>query len=441
MTRARAQQRLGVTILLLASCWGCSQHSTPFEWPLPEGFPPPSVPADNPMTTEKVELGRHLFYDTRLSANNTQACGTCHQQQYAFAEPQPVAIGSTGEAHRRNTLALVNVAFNATLTWSHPQLIALERQHLIPMFGEAPIELGITGHEQEVLARFQRDTRYQTLFAAAFPDAEKLTYEYMVKALASFVRSLISVNSPFDRYAYGYDDSALSESARRGLNLFFSERLECHHCHGGFNFSQSSTHQGSELLERPFHNTGLYNLADGGDDPDQGLFEFSGDPADRGKFRAPTLRNISYTAPYMHDGSLATLAEVVDFYAAGGRQIGAGPRAGDGRNHPNKSIFVRGFELSTQDRDDLLAFLHALADPDFISNPAWADPFASEHRRLALSPVHSSTEGLAGAEQDKRGQGRREPGNNGDGIAHRQIVLEDVVGQQRGDGRPPGDAQ
>ena len=396
MTRPWAQRMVLCWVLLTSA--GCGPQSTPYPWPLPVGFPPPPVPADNPMTLEKVELGRHLFFDTRLSANNTQACGTCHQQRFAFAEPRRVAVGSTGKAHRRNTLALVNVAYNATLTWSHPELTTLERQHLIPMFGEEPIELGITGHERKVLDRLRRDAAYQALFTAAFPDAPVLTYEHVVKALASFVRSLISADSAFDRYAYGYDDAALSASARRGLNLFFSERLECHHCHGGFNFSQSSSHQGSELLERPFHNTGLYNVADSGDYPDQGLFEFTGRPADRGKFRAPTLRNIAYTAPYMHDGSLATLPAVLDFYGAGGRHIPTGLHAGDGRRHPNKSVFMKGFTLSEQERTDLLAFLNALSDPAFIDNPAWADPFTPPP--ATSSRVHGLPERSQSADQN-----------------------------------------
>ena len=396
---------LAAAVLL---CAGCESDEASFAWALPQGFPTPTVPADNPMTADKVELGRHLFFDTQLSANGSQSCGSCHQQQHAFAEPKPLAVGSTGEAHRRNTLALVNVAYNATLTWSHPELLELERQHLIPMFGEQPVELGMTGHEQEILERFRSDAAYQALFAAAFPDAKTIGYEHIVKALASFVRSLISADSPFDRYAYAYDDAALSESARRGLNLFFSERLECHHCHGGFNFSQSSTHQGSELLERPFHNTGLYNLGDDGDYPatDQGLFEFTGDPADRGKFRAPTLRNIAYTAPYMHDGSLATLGDVVDFYAAGGRLITTGAAAGDGRRHPNKSAFVKGFELTAQERTDLLAFLNALSEPGFISNPATADPFQAATAAGRSALAHSFPKRFEGSVQNDSRQRR-----------------------------------
>ena len=160
----------------------------------------------------------------------------------------------------------------------------------------------------------------------------------------------------------------LNESAQRGLNLFFSERLECHHCHGGFNFTQSSKHQNQLLDLKPFHNTGLYNTDEKGAYPivDQGLFEVSLDAKDMGRFRAPTLRNVALTAPYMHDGSLATLEQVIEFYAAGGR--------GQGINSPLKSPFVKGFELSPQDKQDLLAFLHSLTDKSFLTNPDFSEP-------------------------------------------------------------------
>lgn len=364
-----------LALLMLAGC-GQQEVVKEYQWAIPEGFPKPQVPADNPMSDEKVALGRFLFYDTQLSANQTQSCASCHQQQHAFAEALPVSVGSTGQLHRRNAQALVNIAYNKTLTWAHPSLDSIERQMLLPMFGEEPIEMGITGHEEQVLARFNTP-EYQARFLAAFGQRE-ISFHKINHAIASFVRSLISFNSAFDRYAYQLDDEALSESQLRGMNLFFSERLECHHCHGGFNFTQSTSHEKQLLDRRPFHNTGLYQVNGSYPQKDIGLAEITLDPRDNGAFRAPTLRNISLSAPYMHDGSVATLSEVIDLYAAGGRSITSGPFAGDGRSHPQKSSFVTGFELSDEEKADLLSFLQSLTDQSFIHNPALASPFMQE---------------------------------------------------------------
>ncbi len=360
--------RVILLIFLFCCLTACQKAPTPWQWQIPDGFPRPQVPDDNPMTAEKVELGRQLFYDRNLSANQVQSCGNCHQQQFAFSEPLPHSSGSTGQKVRRNSMPLVNVAYNSHLTWAHSELTTLEAQILIPMFGEEPIELGITGHENNVLARFDND-KYRPLFAAAFP-GESLSFELIVKALASFVRSLTSFNSAFDRYAYYGEDDALSESALRGMELFFSERLECHHCHGGFNFSQASKHAGQAFDVTAFHNTGLYNEDGAGAYPssDMGLLEISLKPEHMGQFRAPTLRNVAVSAPYMHDGSVATLQEVIAIYAAGGR--------GEGINNPLKSPFMHGFMLNTQDSQDLLAFLHSLTDEDFLTNRQHADPGA-----------------------------------------------------------------
>jgi cytochrome c peroxidase len=329
------------------------------------------------MTKARVELGRHLFYDKNLSYNQTQSCASCHQQRYAFAEPRITSIGSTGQKHRRNAPALINIAYNKTLTWAHNGIKDLETQLLLPMFGEEPIELGISGHEKEVLQRFNTP-KYLDLFDKAYP-GEAIDFSTIIKAISSFVRSLVSLNSPFDRYAYDGDDNALSESALRGMELFFSERLECHHCHGGFNFTQSTFHQQQQLERNPFHNTGLYHVSPDGAYPssDDGLYEITLNPQDHGKFRAPTLRNIALTAPYMHDGSLATLDEVIEFYAAGGRNITEGPHQGDGRKNPLKSPFIKGFELTEQEKQDLIAFLQSLTDESVIHNPNYRDPKGS----------------------------------------------------------------
>ncbi len=354
--------------------------ATDYAWDLPPGFPVPYVPPDNPMTQAKVELGRYLFYDPRLSGNNTMSCSSCHIQSLAFTDGRIVPIGSTGEAHIRNSQSLTNVAYNATFTWGNPVLTQIEQQVVIPMFGEFPVEMGITGNEDVVLNRLMQDPLYQQLFAAAFPDeANPVTYHNIVQALSSFVRTMISGNSPYDRFVYQGDTTALSESALRGMNLFLSEKFECHHCHGGFNFTLSTRHANTTFPEQPFFNTGLYNIDGAGAYPrgNRGVFEITGNPDDMGHFRPPTLRNIALTAPYMHDGSIATLEEVILFYAAGGRNITNGDYIGDGRANPYKSGFVPGFQITDQEMQDLINFLISLTDEQFITDPKLSNPFES----------------------------------------------------------------
>lgn len=352
--------------------------STAYEWDLPMGFPMPVVPDDNPMTVEKVELGRHLFYDPRLSGNGRQACASCHLREHGFAEPRAASLGSTGESTARNAPGLANTLYYSTLTWSSRVLTEFEQQMLIPMFGEDPVELGITGSEEEVLARFRDEEIYQNLFAAAFPGQEApVTFGNVVKAIACFLRTMIAGASPWHQAVYQGRDEALGESARRGAELFFSERLECHHCHGGFHFSQATRHDGTVFEEVSFHNTGLYNLDGLGAYPasDPGLIALTGHPEDMGKFRAPSLQNVAITAPYFHDGSVATLEEVIAVYEAGGRDIQSGPLAGDGRANPYKSGFIRGFTLTDQERRDLIAFLEALTDENFLADQRFSNPF------------------------------------------------------------------
>jgi cytochrome c peroxidase len=268
-------------------------------------------------------------------------------------------------------MSLVNVAYATTYGWGNPTLLTLEQQAVIPMMGQDPVELGVSGHQQEILERLRQDDLYQTLFAEAFPgEDDPFTLDHVIAALASFQRTLISVNSAFDRYVFLGDDQALSASALRGYQLFNSEKMECFHCHGGLHFTDSSTHEGKVFDESAFHNTNLYNVDGMGAYPEgnQGVHDVTGDDEDRGRFKAPTLRNIAVTAPYMHDGSLQTLQEVLDHYAAGGR-------AGQDGQNPNKSSFVSGFELSDQERADLIAFLESLTDEDFLTDPRLSDPF------------------------------------------------------------------
>ncbi len=348
-----------------------------YQWDLPAGFPLPRIPDDNPMSAAKVELGRYLFYDPQLSGNGTMSCSSCHLQALAFSDGKVTSHGSTDEPLLRNSQALVNVAYNATLTWANPVLTDVEQQVLIPLFGEFPVELGITGHEEAVLARFQGDTAYQARFAAAFPEqAKPISYQTIVQALTSFVRSLISGDSPYDRYLAG-DEAALSAQAKKGMELFFSERFECHHCHVGFNLTTSTVHEKSTFSAAVFQNNGLYNLDGQGAYPrgNRGLYEITAKAEDMGRFRPPTLRNVALTAPYMHDGSISTLEAVVRHYAAGGRLTTTGELAGDGRRNPQKSALVPGFTIRDQEVAALVAFLESLTDETFITDPRFSDPF------------------------------------------------------------------
>lgn len=354
-------------------------------WDLPDTVPPPRVPEDNPMTVEKVELGRWLFYDTRLSGNQTQSCASCHVQELAFTDGLPVSPGSTGELTPRGSMSLANAGYQASLTWANDVLVRLERQAMVPLFGEDPVELGLANLEGELLDRMNADAQYPDMFAAAFPDEEDpVSVDSITRALASFQRSLTSFGSRVDRWSGG-DTTALNESEQRGLALFFGgqnaagvlDAFECFHCHGGFLYSQSSDDAFQVFDQKFFVNNGLYSLDEEGSYPagNEGLFDMTGDPGDKGRFKPPTLRNIALTAPYMHDGSIETLDEVIDHYARGGTLTEDGPNAGDGFNNPNKSSFLNGFEITEQEREDLKAFLRALTDEEFIRNPAYSNPF------------------------------------------------------------------
>ncbi len=340
--------------------------SAPYRWDLPPGFPTPRVPPDNPMSEAKVRLGRYLFYDTRLSVNGMESCASCHRQELAFTDGRAAAVGATGESHPRSSMSLVNVAYSSVLTWSDPDMRSLEKQALVPMLGEHPEELGLHGREETVLAKLAAHPVYSKLFPEAFPESNPFTLSNVAKALASFERTIISARSPWDRFHHG-DSNAISDSAKRGEVLFFSDVLAgCFRCHGGFNFSDST-----------FHNTGLYNLA--GDfsypSPNLGIYSHTKRLADVGKFKTPTLRNVELTAPYMHDGSIATLGDVLDHYAAGGRTIETGPFAGVGHDNPHKDPRMTGLHLTAQQREDLLAFLRSLTDREVTQDSRLSNPF------------------------------------------------------------------
>jgi cytochrome c peroxidase len=341
-----------------------------FDWKLPSGFPRPAVPANNPMSAAKVELGRYLFYDKRMSVNGKEACATCHRQDLAFTDGRARAQGTTGQLHPRSSMSLANVAYVPFLTWANPTLTALEEQALVPMLGEAPVELGLKGHEQEFLSAARQDTVYQRLFPRAFAgESDPYTLGNVTKAIAAFERTIVSMRSPYDRYRWGGDSSALSASAKRGELLFFSsERGGCFQCHAGWNFSSGIRFEGAPDTSMGEHdplggffNTGVTAYTE----PNRGIYEQTSRTEDIGRFRAPSLRNIAVTGPYMHDGSLATLEEVLDHYAAGGRM-----------EHPNKSKILRRFAMTDADKRDLIEFLKSLTDEELLRDARWSDPWA-----------------------------------------------------------------
>lgn len=351
----------------------------PFHWDTPAPFPRPPVPTDNPMSAVKVELGRRLFYDRRMSVTGRHSCASCHRQELAFTDGRARAVGATGQVHPRGSMSLANIGYSPGLTWAHPTLDSLEAQALVPMTGTDPVELGLGGREAAFLALVRQDTLYRRLFPASFPrDTQPFTIRRVVQALAAFQRTLVSMRSPYDRYRYGGDTSAISTAAKRGQAIFFSgQRGGCFQCHGGWNMGGAVRHEADRDVPPSFFNNGLYNIAGPTSFPvpNTGLHHETGRAEDVGRFRAPTLRNIAVTAPYMHDGSLATLSDVLDHYAAGGRTIAEGPYAGVGRDNPNKAPSVHGFVMSAVDKADLIAFLETLTDSAFLRNPAFSDPW------------------------------------------------------------------
>lgn len=353
--------RVGIVAWVALACVTSIATPSGYRWELPAGFPQPSVPADNPMSRAKVELGRYLFHDPRLSGDGDLSCASCHRQELAFTDGRARAVGTTGEIHPRGSMALGNVAYASSLTWADGSIRRLEDQARIPMLNTHPVEMGVRGAEDRVLSRLRDDARYRALFARAFPGAtDPIDLDHIARALASFERTLLTGNSPYDRVVYLDDRNAMSPEARRGMRLFFSEEIGCTGCHAGFNFSGPVTFEGAGTIEPVFHNTGL-------DPADRGLEEVTGHPRDRGRFRAPSLRNVALSAPYMHDGSFGSLEDVIRFYAAGGR--------GAGRADPNKSERITGFELDETGVADLVAFLRALTDEEFLRDPRFASPF------------------------------------------------------------------
>jgi cytochrome c peroxidase len=295
-----------------------------------------------------VELGRRLFYDADLSIDGTTSCATCHEQHRAFTEGNPTHPGVRGAAGRRNVMGLANVGYFAPLTWADPNQHKLEAQALVPMMGERPVEMGMAGQDYELARRLRSDDCYPRMFRAAFPErGGEISTNTVTMALASFERTLLSHDAPYDKFRRG-DQSALSPAAQRGMAAF--HRLGCDGCHVGDNFT-----------DQKFHHLGLYSETEAEARParDHGLREVTEIARDEGAIRTPSLRNIALTGPYMHDGSLAKLADAIVVHLKGN---GARDSA------------LKGLSISSAQEADLLAFLDSLSDQDFVTNPALALP-------------------------------------------------------------------
>ena len=297
---------------------------------LPDYFPKMNVPAKNPMSNAKVALGAKLFYDPALSADSTISCSSCHLPQFAFTDRMAKSIGVSKNLTARNSPTLINLAFHPYFMFDGG-IPTLELQAIAPLMH--PDEMGFDLFKAG--DRLNNDQEYAKISKQVFN--EPLNAQSIAYALAAFQRSLLSYQSPYDDYLQGYKN-ALSPQQLRGKDLFFSEELNCASCHSGFNLSDFE-----------FYNIGLYQ-----DYSDKGRWRVTEDENDEGKFKVPTLRNIELTGPYMHDGSIASLKEVIDFKMSGGA------------DHPIKSEKVRSFSLSESDKDDLLDFLYSLTDKEFI---------------------------------------------------------------------------
>jgi cytochrome c peroxidase len=301
----------------------------------PLGLPPVPIPADNPPTAETIALGRKLFYDPRLSKNNSVSCASCHNPYMAFADNRAVSLGAGGLTGRRNAPTLLNAAYGTTQFWDG-RASSLETQSAFPMVD--PLEMN-QAHDVSV-SKIRKDPGYKAEFALAFGPGT-ITLVQIEKALASFERTLLSGNSPFDRYEYGGDKTAMTPAAINGLAIFKDpKRGNCAVCH-------TMGEHNSLFTNYRFHNTGA-GVNGEGNFLDLGRYDQTKREADKGSFKTPSLRNVALTPPYMHDGSLKTLRDVVDFYAGGGN------------SNPYLDHDMKELHLSAQDRADLVAFLEAL---------------------------------------------------------------------------------
>lgn len=327
--------------------------ATPLDLQIPQIFAdrilPPVIPVDNPQTVEGVALGRKLFFEKKLSADNTLACAGCHNPANAFTDPRQFSIGIDGLAGNRNSMAIFNAAwnYNEMFFWDG-RASSIENQALQPVVN--PVEMHNTW--SAAANALQNDSEYPQLFAEAF-GTETIDSVLVTRAIAQFVRTLISANSKFDRYLAGTE--TLTPQELNGLNVFLDEnRGDCFHCHGNPN--------NPLWTDNIFHNNGLDEVI-----TDRGRGAVTGDPREFGLFKSPSLRNLAFTAPYMHDGRFETLDEVIDHYSEG-------LVYSETIDPLMKKVAEGGVHLTEQDKADLKAFLLSLSDSSFVNNPDFQDP-------------------------------------------------------------------
>lgn len=357
-----------LTILCCSLVWAESQPAL--------GLPPLEIPSLNPQTDEKVALGKRLFHDQRFSANGQISCATCHDASKAFTDHAPVSEGIDRLRGARNAPTVINAAFSKTQFWDG-RAPDLEAQSIQPMLN--PIEMGMHD-ERAVLDVIRHDADYPPQFARVFGvTAAEIEIAHVAKALASYERTLIAGNSPFDRYYFGNDQNAISQAAKRGLSVFFNQAAcaSCHTLDRGF----------ALFTDHQFHNIGvgydkiavlLEKLAyqqktdltlanikalSGNNVSELGRYLVTQKMLDLGAFKTPTLRNIEKTPPYMHDGSLKTLEEVVDYYDSGGAMGSVRP---DSRFVDPR---IRSLNLNAQQKSDLVAFMRSLTSPEYQKIP------------------------------------------------------------------------
>lgn len=311
-------------------------NPTPYQIATPTGFPIMIIPDDNPMTYEGVSLGKKLFNDPILSGDGTQSCASCHLQSSSFSDPNQYSTGIDGIQGFRNASALVNIGWSSSFNWDG-SASTLEEQAFEPVVNQIEMHNSWPNVEKEL----NNNNEYLKLFQEAF-NINYIDSIHVVKAIAQFERTLISVNSRYDKYLR--QELQLTTSELNGYVIFNTEKGDCFHCHGSEMF-----------MDNLFHNNGLDT------EPfiDVGLSAITGFSSDNGKFKTPTLRNIEYSSPYMHDGRFSTLEEVVEHYNSGGEFSST--------VDPLMKKLGVGLQLTNQEKKDLVAFLKALSDPEFIS--------------------------------------------------------------------------
>lgn len=365
---------LGASILFLSQCKKDNpstgntntQIGTPAPLTKPAGFPPFQIPADNPQTEEGVELGRHLFYDKKLSADLSMSCSSCHLQYKAFSDLTPTSEGVEGLHGRRQAMVLFNLAFQNEFFWDG-RVVGLEEQSLHPI--KDPLELNTD--LATVIARLEADPDYPDMFKAAFGD-KNITEDRLGKAIAQFERTMISANSEFDRVkrisgnidALFEEDTNTIGSKNNGYQIFATERGDCFHCHS---VNVDGAYMGGGFgADGRFLNNGLnFEFSE-----DEGRKEVTNKDSDLGKFKVPSVRNVTFSAPFMHDGSIPDLDSIIGFYNFGGYLT---PYTDPNMKFAGDAKGTRNF--TKQEIEDLKEFLGTLTDYEFLEDPKFANPF------------------------------------------------------------------